>query len=165
MTVAVYPGSFDPITRGHLDVVRRACGVFDTLVVAVLINTRKSPVLSAETRAAIIREAVDEELGELAAQVEVSTFEGLTVDLARQHSAASIVRGLRAVSDFESEQAMAHLNREMAPEVDSVFFMTGLEHAYLSSSMVREIASFGGDVSALVPRAALRHLAETGPHG
>jgi pantetheine-phosphate adenylyltransferase len=162
MTEAVYPGSFDPITRGHLDVVRRACGVFDSLLVAVLINTRKSPVLSAETRASIIREAVDEELGAVAGQIEVCTFEGLTVDLARQHGAGSIVRGLRAVSDFESEQAMAHLNRKMAPAVDTVFFMTGLEHAYLSSSMVREISSFGGDVSALVPRAALRHLAETG---
>ena len=160
MTVAVYPGSFDPVTRGHLDVVQRACGVFDSVVVAVLINTRKSPVLSAELRVRIIREAVDEELATIASQVEVTTFEGLTVDLARKHEAGSIVRGLRAVSDFESEQAMAHLNREMAPEVDTVFFMTGLEHAYLSSSMVREIASFGGDVTALVPRAALPHLAE-----
>jgi len=160
VTVAVYPGSFDPVTRGHLDVVQRACGVFDSVVVAVLINTRKSPVLSAELRVRIIREAVDEELATIASQVEVTTFEGLTVDLARKHEAGSIVRGLRAVSDFESEQAMAHLNREMAPEVDTVFFMTGLEHAYLSSSMVREIASFGGDVTALVPRAALPHLAE-----
>lgn len=163
MTVAVYPGSFDPITRGHLDVVQRACGVFESVVVAVLINTRKSPVLGVEARAAIIREAIDDELTTVAQRVEVTTFEGLTVDLARQHGAAFIVRGLRAVSDFESEQAIAHLNREMAPAVDTVFFMTGLEYAYLSSTMVREIASFGGDVSALVPGAALRHLAEMAP--
>jgi pantetheine-phosphate adenylyltransferase len=162
MTLAVYPGTFDPITFGHLDIIRRACGVFDELVVAVLVNTRKTPVLEADLRAAIIREAVDEELAALAHAVKVSTFEGLTVELARQQGASSIVRGLRAVSDFESEQAMAHLNREMAPEVETVFLMTGLEHAHLSSSMVREIASFGGDVSAFVPAAARRHLVGVG---
>ncbi len=158
MRVAVYPGSFDPITNGHLDVIKRARVVFDRLVVAVLVNTRKSPVLDAAERAAMIREALDEELGAGAGSIEVITFEGLTVDLARAHRAGSIVRGLRAVSDFETEQAMAHLNRKLAPEIDTVFFMTGLEHAYLSSSLVREIAAFGGDVSELVPAAALRYL-------
>lgn len=158
MRLAVYPGSFDPVTRGHIDVIARACAVFDRLLVAVLVNTRKAPTLPAATRAGIIREALDEELVAVAERIEVTTFEGLTVELATERGAASIVRGLRAVSDFESEQAMAHLNRELAPGIDTVFFMTGIEHAYLSSSMVREIASLGGDVSAFVPAAALRHL-------
>ena len=96
----------------------------------------------------------------MAAGIEVITFEGLTVDLARQRGATSIVRGLRALSDFESEQAIAHLNHQLAPEVDTVFFMTGLEHAYLSSSLVREIAAFGGDLSAMVPDVVARRLAE-----
>jgi pantetheine-phosphate adenylyltransferase len=155
---AVYPGSFDPITLGHLDVVRRATRVFDRLVVGVLQNPRKQPELGASERAAVIRDVLAEELGADGARVEAITFDGLTVDLARRCGAAFIVRGLRAVSDFEVELQMAHLNRRMAPDVDTVFFMTGLEHAYLSSSLVREIASHGGDVSAMVPAAVLRRL-------
>jgi len=163
MRLAVYPGSFDPITRGHLDVIERASGLFDRLVVAVLVNTRKSPVLDVADRAAVIRQAVDEELAAVAGAIEVITFDGLTVELARQKGATSIVRGLRAVSDFESEQQIAHLNRKLAPEIDTVFLMTGLEYAYLSSSLVREIAAFGGDVSALVPPAALPYLGVARP--
>jgi pantetheine-phosphate adenylyltransferase len=158
MRTAVYPGSFDPITFGHIDVIERASQLFDRLVVAVLVNTRKSPSLPVEERARIIREALDEELDESATAIEVTTFEGLTVELARQRGATAIVRGLRAASDFESELAIAHLNRKLAPEVDTVFFMTGLEHAYLSSSLVREIATFGGDLSAMVPAAVIRGL-------
>jgi pantetheine-phosphate adenylyltransferase len=158
MRLAVYPGSFDPITFGHLDVIDRAGRLFDQLVVAVLVNTRKSPIMSAEDRAHIIREAIDEELGSSGAAIEVITFKGLTVDLARQRGAMAIVRGLRALSDFENELAIAHLNRKLAPEVDTVFFMTGVEHAYLSSGLVREIAAFDGDVSAMVPAAAVRGL-------
>ncbi len=161
MRLAVYPGSFDPITRGHVDVIQRAAIVFDQLVVAVLVNTRKTPSIEAGERAQMIREALEEELGvDEAAAIEVITFEGLTVDLARSRGATSIVRGLRALSDFENEQAIAHLNRKLAPEIDTVFFMTGLEHAYLSSSLVREIAAFGGDVSAMVPDAVARRLRE-----
>jgi pantetheine-phosphate adenylyltransferase len=158
MKVAIYPGSFDPVTLGHLDVIRRSCAVFDRLVVGVLENARKSPSIAAATRADILRAALGDELGALGDRVEVTTFGGLTVELARRSGAGFIVRGLRAVSDFESELQMAHLNRKLAPEVDTVFLMTGLEHAYLSSSMVREIAAFGGDVSGLVPRAVLEHL-------
>jgi pantetheine-phosphate adenylyltransferase len=165
MSVAIYPGSFDPVTLGHLDVIRRASAVFGRLVVGVLENTRKSPILGAATRASIIREAIADELADVSARVDVTTFQGLTVDFARQVDAAFIVRGLRAVSDFESELQMAHLNRKLAPDIDTVFLMTGLEHAYLSSSMVREIASFGGDVSGLVPRAALGHLATRSASG
>lgn len=161
MRLAVYPGSFDPITRGHIDVIDRARAVFDELVVAVLINTRKTPSLDAAERAELITAAVREELDpDVAAGIEVITFEGLTVDLARKRGATSIVRGLRALSDFESEQAIAHLNRQLAPEVDTVFFMTGIEHAYLSSSLVREIAAFGGDLSAMVPDVVARRLRE-----
>lgn len=160
MRLAVYPGSFDPITRGHIDVIERASVLFDRLVVAVLANTRKSPRMAASERARLIRQAIDEELApDIATTIEVTTYEGLTVDLARQLGATSIVRGLRALSDFENELAIAHMNRKLAPEVDTIFFMTRLEHAYLSSGLVREIASFGGDVSAMVPDAVARGLA------
>jgi pantetheine-phosphate adenylyltransferase len=159
MRLAVYPGSFDPITRGHIDVIERASVLFDRLIVAVLVNTRKSPSMDAAERALIIREAIDEELtADAAAAIEVTVFEGLTVNLARERGATSIVRGLRALSDFENELAIAHLNRKLAPEIDTVFFMTGIEHAYLSSGLVREIAAFGGDISAMVPDAAARRL-------
>jgi pantetheine-phosphate adenylyltransferase len=166
MRVAVYPGSFDPITLGHVDVIRRATAVFDRVVVGVLANPRKSPANPAAERAAVIAEAVAEDLPDLADRVEVVTFDGLTIELARSVGAGFVVRGLRAISDFEAELQMAHLNRRMAPGLDTVFFMTGIEHAYLSSSLVREIAMFGGDVSGMVPRAALRALgARAGPVG
>jgi pantetheine-phosphate adenylyltransferase len=158
MTTALYPGSFDPITLGHLDVIERAAGVFDRLVVGVLVNPRKSPLLQLDERIAAIREAADEELGALASRVEVASFDGLTIDFAHKVGAAFIVRGLRAVSDFESELQMAHTNRKLAPDVDTMFFMTALEHAYLSSSLVKEIAQFGGDVSRMVPPSVVRRL-------
>lgn len=155
---ALYPGSFDPITFGHLDVIGRATAVFDRLTVGVLVNPRKSPLLDLDERIATIREAIDQELTAVAERIEVASFDGLTVDFARQVGARFIVRGLRAVSDFEIELQMAHTNRKLAPEVDTVFFMTALEHAYLSSSLVKEIASFGGDVSRMLPAAAVRRL-------
>ena len=161
MRTAVYPGSFDPITRGHVDVIDRASVVFDRLVVAVLVNTRKKPTFEVRERADLISQAVAAELAPAAVErIEVITYDGLTVELARDHGAHSIVRGLRALSDFENEQAIAHLNRQLAPEVDTVFFMTGIEHAYLSSSLVREIAAFGGDLSAMVPDVVAAALAE-----
>jgi len=158
MTTALYPGSFDPVTFGHLDVIRRAAAVFERLVVGVLVNPRKSPMLSLDDRMAALREALAEELGAAAERAEVASFDGLTVDFAQRSGASFIVRGLRAVSDFESELQMAHTNRKLAPAVDTVFFMTALEHAYLSSSLVKEIAAFGGDVSRMVPAAAARRL-------
>ena len=158
MTTAVYPGSFDPITYGHLDVIRRAASVFERVIVAVLVNPRKTPWLDEAERLTMIREAVAETLPELAATVEVTAFDGLTVAFARSAEARFIVRGLRAVSDFESELQMAHTNRKLSPDVDTVFFMTALEHSYLSSTLVKEIARFGGDVSQMVPPAVVRRL-------
>jgi len=158
MTTALYPGSFDPITFGHLDVIRRATAVFDKLVVGVLVNPKKTPMLELDDRIAAIRDALTEELGETANKVDVAGFDGLTVDFCGKIGARFIVRGLRAVSDFESELQMALTNRKLAPDVDTIFFMTALEHAYLSSSLVKEISAFGGDVSKFVPAAALRRL-------
>ncbi|HYI23074.1 MAG TPA: pantetheine-phosphate adenylyltransferase [Candidatus Limnocylindrales bacterium] len=158
MTSALYPGSFDPITFGHLDVIGRAAGVFERVTVGVLINPRKNPMLNLEDRIDTIRHAISDELGDIAQRIDVAGFDGLTVEYARQIGAGFIVRGLRAVSDFEIELQMAHTNRKLAPEVDTVFFMTALEHAYLSSSLVKEIAAFGGDVSRMLPAAAVRRL-------
>jgi pantetheine-phosphate adenylyltransferase len=158
MTTALYPGSFDPVTFGHLDVIRRATAVFEKLVVGVLVNPRKSPMLGLDERIATLGEALKDD-GLDDDKVEVAGFDGLTVDFCARIGAKFIVRGLRAVSDFESELSMAHTNRKLAPEIDTIFFMTALEHAYLSSSLVKEIAAFGGDVSRFVPAAAARRLA------
>jgi pantetheine-phosphate adenylyltransferase len=157
----VYPGSFDPITYGHLDVAWRAAAVFDKIVFAVLVNPHKAaPIFATEERVQVIREAIDEACpAEVAVRIEVESFDGLTVDFCRRRNATFVVRGLRAISDFESELQMAHTNRKLAPEVDTVFFMTALEHSYLSSSLVKEIAAFGGDVSQMVPPSVSRHLA------
>jgi pantetheine-phosphate adenylyltransferase len=160
MTTALYPGSFDPITFGHLDVIGRAATLFDKLVVGVLINPRKSPMLALDERMDVIREAIGDELPELGGRIDVAGFDGLTVDFAHKVGAGFIVRGLRAVSDFESEMQMAHTNRKLAPSIDTIFLMTALEHAYLSSSLVKEIALFGGDVSQMVPNAVVRRLGE-----
>jgi pantetheine-phosphate adenylyltransferase len=153
MSVAVYPGSFDPITNGHLDIVERAANVFDTVVVAVLANPRKAPLLSVDERIEIIRQALVEHAVD-ADRIEVASFDGLTVDFARARDAGAIVRGLRAISDFETELQLAHNNRVLAPSIDTVFFMTSAANSYVSSSLVKEIASFGGDVSTMVPPAA-----------
>lgn len=156
--IAVYPGSFDPVTNGHLDVIGRAVAVFDQVVVAVLGNPRKAPLIDAERRVAIVRAALDAGPADVARRVDVATYDGLTVDFCRARGARSIVRGLRAISDFETEIQLAHNNRVLAPDVDSVFFMTSLEQSYVSSSLVKEIATFGGDVSGMVPAAALEAL-------
>ena len=162
MRIAVYPGSFDPITNGHLDVIRRAARVFDRVVVAVLGNPRKTPLLDADTRVAVIRAALAEDPS-LAGIVDVRTFDGLTVTFCHEVGAGFLVRGLRAIADFESELQLAHNNHQLAPDVDTVFFMTSLEHSYVSSSLVKEIALFGGDVSAMLPAPAVEALRDALP--
>jgi pantetheine-phosphate adenylyltransferase len=156
-TIAVYPGSFDPITNGHLDIIERAASVFDTVIVGVLANPRKAPLLDAATRIRVISAALAA-AGAPLDRIEVESFDGLTVDLCRARGATSIVRGLRAISDFETEMLLAHNNRRLAPGVDTVFFMTSIEHSYVASSLVKEISTFGGDVSAMIPPAALAAL-------
>jgi pantetheine-phosphate adenylyltransferase len=156
-SVAVYPGSFDPITNGHLDIIARATNVFERLVVAVLANPRKAPLLDVDTRIRVIRDALHD-AGAPAHRIDVEAFDGLTVDLCRARGAGAIVRGLRAISDFETELQLAHNNRVLAPEIDTVFFMTSVGNGYVSSSLVREIASFGGDVSTMIPTAAMAAL-------
>ena len=153
MSVAVYPGSFDPITNGHLDIVSRATAVFERLVIGVLANPRKQPLLDADTRIRVIREALSAADAPIE-RIEVTAFDGLTVDFCQAHGASAIVRGLRAISDFESEMQLAHNNRVLAPAVDTVFFMTSVANGYVSSSLVKEIASFGGDVSSMLPEPA-----------
>ena len=161
MKIAVYPGSFDPLTNGHLDVVARAVAVFDRVVFAVLVNPRKAePIFPTDVRLAVIREAVDESCpADVAGRIDVESFDGLTVEFCRTRGAHFVVRGLRAISDFESELQMAHMNRKLDPDIDTVFFMSALEHSYLSSSLVKEIATFGGDVTQMVPPAVSRRLA------
>jgi pantetheine-phosphate adenylyltransferase/16S rRNA (guanine(966)-N(2))-methyltransferase RsmD len=155
MIVAVCPGSFDPVTAGHLDIIRRASKIFDHVVIAVGANMRKKPVLPAVERARLIEKVTAD-----IENVSVEFMDGLLVDFARERGAQVIVKGLRAVSDFESEFEQAQLNRTMYPELETVFIMASSEHSFLSSSAVREIASFGGDVRGLVPDGILETVRE-----
>jgi pantetheine-phosphate adenylyltransferase len=144
--VAVFPGSFDPITVAHLDVLERATALFDRLVVGVLRNAAKQSFFTVDDRVGLIRSSVQG----LGPSVSVEAFEGLTVEFARRQGAGFVIRGLRAVSDFEFELQLAHTNRRLAPEIDTVFLMTALEHGYISSTLAKEVAQFGGDVSGMV---------------
>ena len=147
MVTAVYPGSFDPATYGHLDVIRRASVSFDRVVVGVLQNSAKSPLFSVEERVRILNEAIKD-----LPNVEIVAFSGLSVDFARQCKAKVIIRGLRAITDFEYELQMAQTNRMLSHgKIDTVFLTTSLEYAYLSSSAIKQIASFDGDITPCVP--------------
>ena len=160
MAIAVYPGTFDPLTRGHEDIVRRAASIFGRVVVGVAGSRAKGPIFTQEERMEIARECLAPY-----PNVEVAGFSGLLRDFVRAQNAGVIVRGLRAISDFESEMQLAHNNRVLAPDVDTVFFMTSVENGYVSSSLVKEIASFGGDVSTMVPAAAVAALRSARPGG
>lgn len=154
-SIAVYPGTFDPITNGHVDILQRALALFETVVVTIAPNIRKNPLFSTDERMEFIRDA----LPELGARLEFEVFEGLLVDFCKQRGATMIVRGLRALADFEYEFQFAHMNRRLAPGVDTVFFMTDERNHYVSSSLVKEVASLGGDVTGLVPPAVVAALA------
>jgi pantetheine-phosphate adenylyltransferase len=150
--IAVYPGSFDPITKGHEDLIHRSLGFVDRMVVAVAVNVAKQPLFSFDERVALIQECVPDK------RVEVQSFDGLLVDFAKKVGATVIVRGLRAVSDFEYEFQMALMNRNLGPHIETVFLVPAFDLTYLSSSLVREVARFGGDVSALVHPAVQKAL-------
>ncbi len=153
--VAIYPGTFDPPTFGHADLIERAHNLFDDVVVAVGKNSSKAPLLTVEERVHVL-----EEISKPFKNVTVEAFDGLLVEYARAKGAKSIVRGLRAVADFEYEFQIAMVNRKLNPEVDSVFLMTRWEYSYLSSSVVREVAKLGGDLSGLVPDPVRRVVEE-----
>jgi pantetheine-phosphate adenylyltransferase len=155
--VAIYPGSFDPITNGHVDIIRRALAMFDRVVVAIANNLRKAPLFTVEERKTQIVAAIGQE-----PRVEVDAFEGLLVEYVKRRNARVVVRGLRALADFEYEFQLAHMNRRLGNDIDTVFLMTSEKDFYVSSSLVKEVAMLGGDVGGLVPpevAAALRRRA------
>ena len=155
MTTAVYPGSFDPVTNGHLDVISRGAELFDKVIVGVLHNSTKSPLFSVEERVRILNEATKD-----LPNVEIVAFSGLSVDFARQCKAKVIIRGLRAITDFEYEIQMSQTNHKLEPEVETMFLTTNLKYSYLSSTIVREVAAFGGDISQFVPETVAKSIKE-----
>ena len=155
-TIAVYPGTFDPITMGHLDIIHRGLNLFDKVIIAVAVNSAKQPLFSIEERLRMIRDCFSDP----AKNVEVDTVEGLLVDYAYKKGARAIIRGLRAVSDFDYEFQLALMNRRIEREVETVFLMTGFRWIYISSSIIKEAARHGGDVSGLVPDHVCEKLRE-----
>ena len=151
--VGIYPGSFDPLTNGHLDLIARGSRLVDRLIVAILRNTQKQPLFSVEERSAMIRESTQDW-----SNVEVDSFDGLLVDYAARRNANTILRGIRAISDYESELQMALINRRLRPETETIFLMASEENSFISSRMVKEIITLHGDVSSFVPRAVLARL-------
>lgn len=155
MKTVLYPGSFDPVTNGHINLIHRGLKLFDHMIVAVAHNARKTPLFTPEERMAMLRDAIGEE-----PKVEITTFEGLLVDYAQKRKVTAVMRGLRALSDFEFEFQLAHMNRRLNPEFETVYMMTGEEHFYVSSSLIREIAQFGGNLAGLVPESVEKGLKE-----
>ena len=153
MSVAVYPGSFDPVTLGHLDIIERSAKIMDKVIVGVLKNNSKTPLFSVEERVNILEKATRD-----IPNVIIKPFDGLSVNFARENQAQVIVRGLRAVTDFEYELQMAQTNRVLAPDVDTVFLTTSLEYAYVSSTIMKEVARFGGDLSSFAPAEIIQEL-------
>ena len=153
--VAVYPGSFDPLTNGHVDIIERGARIFDGIIVAILVNAEKSPLFSKDERVAIAREVF-----KARPNVEVDTFDGLLVEYAARRKAHVIVRGLRAVSDFEVEFQMALMNRRLDPQIETVFMMPAEQYSYISSRLIKEVFSLGGSVRGLVPDSVEQRLRE-----
>src|SRR5581483_1589363 len=150
---ALYPGTFDPPTNGHVDLIQRGSRIFDELTVAILINPVKNPLFTVEERVVMLKEAT-RSLG----NVSIATFDGLMVDFAKHVGASAVLRGIRAISDYEHEFQMALMNRRLAPEIETVFLQPAGRYSFVSSRMVKEVVSFGGDVSGLVPPNVLKRL-------
>ena len=155
MKIAVYPGSFDPVTFGHLDIIKRSAKMFDKLVVGVLANNSKTPLFSAEERVNMLQEATSH-----LDNVEVMSFKGLLVDFVQETNASVVVRGLRAITDFEYELQMAQTNHVLKDDMDTIFLTTSLKYSYLSSTVVKEIASYDGDISKFVPEEIIQSIYE-----
>lgn len=155
MSRAIYPGSFDPVTYGHLDIIRRSARLVDELLVGVLVNNAKHPLFTIEERVDMLKQLTED-----CVNVKVVSFGGLLVDFARKEQADVIVRGLRAVTDFEYELQMAQTNRILEPEIDTIFLTTSLEYSYLSSSIVKEVAMLDGDISKFVPKLVIERIQE-----
>ena len=160
MALAIYPGTFDPITNGHVDILRRSLKIFDKVVVALAENVRKAPLFTSDERRKLIADAVKED-----GRLEIDAFQGLLADYCRRRGANVVIRGLRALADFEYEFQSAHMNRRLAPDVETLFLMTGEESFYVSSSLVKEVALMGGDVSGLVPAGVAAALADKRKQG
>ncbi len=160
MIKAVYPGSFDPVTYGHLDIIRRASNVVDELVIGVLVNSKKqSPLFTKEERIEMLKETIKD-----LNNVKVKSFDGMTIDFAKSNGANVIIRGLRAVTDFESEMQLAQINHSLDETIDTMFFTTSLEYAFLSSTVVKEVAFYNSDVSKFVPPIVVDRIKEKFEH-
>jgi pantetheine-phosphate adenylyltransferase len=157
MKIAVYPGSFDPVTNGHVDIIERAAKIFDLVYVAITVNPEKTPFFNVDEREIMLKDAVKH-----IKKAKVETFNGLLIDYARHKKAHAVVRGLRAVSDFDYEFQLALTNLRLCPEIETVFIMTDYKYSYLSSSLVRQLAHFGGSVKGLVPKLVMKKLKERG---
>ena len=155
MSIAIYPGSFDPVTLGHIDIIRRASKMFDEIVVGVLKNGAKTPLFSAAERVNMM-----EEIFKDTPNVRITSFNGFSVDFAKEQNAKVIIRGLRAITDFEYELQMAQTNRILNPEIDTLFLTTSIDYSYLSSSIVKEVASLGGDISKFVEESVSKKVYE-----
>ena len=153
---AIYPGTFDPVTNGHLDIIERACKLFDEVIVAILVNPGKTPMFTLSERVTMLGEVLNARF----TKVSVDTFDGLLVDYALRKQALAIVRGIRATSDYEYELQMALMNRRLKPEVETVFLMSAQENSYLSSRLVKEVFSLGGTINGLVPDLVIERMRE-----
>jgi pantetheine-phosphate adenylyltransferase len=156
---AIYPGSFDPLTNGHLDLIARAAKIFDHLVVSILRNSQKNPLFTVEERVAMLSEGIAE-----FPNVSVATFEGLLVDFAREQRAHAVVRGIRAISDYEYEFQMALMNRRLSPDVETIFLMPDAKYSFVSSRLVKEVFRLGGSVDGLVPKFVVERMKEKTRH-